>query len=37
VQAGYTAVYWLPAGVDGWQERNDVAPVDPQPGWDPVP
>jgi PQQ-dependent catabolism-associated CXXCW motif protein len=37
VQAGYTAVYWLPAGVNGWQERNDTTVVDPESGWMPKP
>jgi PQQ-dependent catabolism-associated CXXCW motif protein len=33
VQAGYTAVHWFPAGVSGWQERNDTQLVEPQHGW----
>lgn len=37
VQAGYTSVYWLPAGVKGWQERNDTTIVAPQEGWVPKP
>jgi PQQ-dependent catabolism-associated CXXCW motif protein len=35
VKAGYTAVYWFPAGIDGWQERGDTSLVEPQPGWKP--
>lgn len=30
VQAGYTSVHWLPAGVSGWQERNDTTAVTPE-------
>ncbi|HEX2528788.1 MAG TPA: rhodanese-like domain-containing protein [Geminicoccus sp.] len=37
VQAGYTSVHWLPAGVSGWQEANETVVVDPQPGWGPKP
>ncbi len=37
VEAGYTAVHWLPAGVAGWQERHETAPVEPAPGWAPPP
>ena len=37
VGAGFSDVYWFPAGVDGWQEQKDTAPVDPQPGWAPPP
>ncbi|TWG97334.1 PQQ-dependent catabolism-associated CXXCW motif protein [Mesorhizobium sp. J18] len=37
VQAGYTSVHWLPAGVSGWQERNDTTAVDPEAGWIPKP
>jgi len=37
VKAGYTSVYWLPAGVTGWQERNDTSPVEPEAGWTPKP
>jgi PQQ-dependent catabolism-associated CXXCW motif protein len=33
VQAGYTAVHWFPAGVSGWQERNDTRLVEPEDGW----
>jgi PQQ-dependent catabolism-associated CXXCW motif protein len=36
VLAGYTAVYWLPAGVAGWQEQHDTAIVAPEPGWEPA-
>jgi PQQ-dependent catabolism-associated CXXCW motif protein len=36
VLAGYTAVFWLPAGVSGWQERNDTVVVEPEPGWGPA-
>ncbi|MGQ4275363.1 rhodanese-like domain-containing protein [Terrihabitans sp. B22-R8] len=35
VAAGYTAVYWFPAGIDAWQERSETAAVEPQPGWEP--
>jgi PQQ-dependent catabolism-associated CXXCW motif protein len=35
VEAGYRKVHWLPAGIDGWQEQHDTAPVQPQPGWPP--
>ena len=37
VQAGYTSVHWLPAGVSGWQERNDTTAVAPEAGWAPKP
>jgi PQQ-dependent catabolism-associated CXXCW motif protein len=33
VRAGYSAVYWFPGGINAWQERNETAAVDPQPGW----
>lgn len=33
VEAGYTSVHWLPAGVSGWQERNDTTAVNPETGW----
>jgi PQQ-dependent catabolism-associated CXXCW motif protein len=33
VEAGYTSVYWLPAGIDGWQERHDTVIVQPEAGW----
>lgn len=37
VQAGYSSVHWLPAGVSGWQERNDTTAVTPETGWAPKP
>lgn len=37
IEAGYTAVYWFPPGVNGWQKHNDTSLVDPQPGWEPRP
>lgn len=37
VQAGYTGVHWLPAGVNGWQETHDTMAVQPEPGWQPKP
>jgi PQQ-dependent catabolism-associated CXXCW motif protein len=37
VRAGYTSVHWLPAGVTGWQERNDTTVVIPESGWTPKP
>ncbi len=33
VQAGYSAVYWFPAGVHGWQEGHETAALEPEPGW----
>ncbi|QLL64231.1 rhodanese (plasmid) [Sinorhizobium mexicanum] len=37
VRAGYTSVHWLPAGITGWQERNDTTAVTPETGWAPNP
>jgi PQQ-dependent catabolism-associated CXXCW motif protein len=34
VQAGYTAVYWFPGGVRGWQETGETAAVQPEAGWE---
>jgi PQQ-dependent catabolism-associated CXXCW motif protein len=33
LQAGYTSVHWFPAGVDGWQERNETTAVESDPVW----
>jgi PQQ-dependent catabolism-associated CXXCW motif protein len=37
VQAGYNRVYWFPAGVHGWQERNDTRAIPAEPGWSTTP
>jgi len=33
VQAGYTAVHWFPAGIEGWQERHETAVLKEDPAW----
>ncbi len=33
VAAGYSRVYWFPAGVEGWQDDHDTAAVKPDPPW----
>ncbi|WP_132251029.1 rhodanese-like domain-containing protein [Methylobacterium segetis] len=33
VAKGYTRIYWLPEGVEGWQERHDTSVVRQDPAW----
>jgi PQQ-dependent catabolism-associated CXXCW motif protein len=34
VLRGYTRVHWFPAGIEGWQDSRDTAPVKPDPAWE---
>ena len=34
VLRGYTRVHWFPAGIEGWQDTHDTAPVKPDPAWE---
>jgi PQQ-dependent catabolism-associated CXXCW motif protein len=34
VLGGYTRVHWFPAGIEGWQDTRDTAPVKPDPAWE---
>lgn len=33
VGAGYTAVHWFPAGVQGWQEQHETTSIEADPAW----
>jgi PQQ-dependent catabolism-associated CXXCW motif protein len=33
VMRGYAHVYWFRDGVEGWQEKFEAAPVQPDPAW----
>ncbi len=34
VLRGYTRVHWFPAGIEGWQDTRDTAPLKPDPAWE---